>query len=225
MSTSTSSASRSRIELRYSVRLRRRNVSVRPGFGAAVAAASSEDSSHETTISYSRSSGRGDSLGGICREVSLRTTFSQASEFRPMSAALRSSSASPASLVARSWQSRQLDSMNRGRIAASDVPKCVFAACSSAAHGATSRLAANSKLDVRQRIMGKTPAASQLRRTNSPSRAGLRDCCHVSTGRSKYETAWPGMQLGWLLLSPMASPGLAVVLLAGGRRRHSAHSP
>src|SRR3954447_17595596 len=63
--TSTSSPRRSRIAFLYSVRLSRRNVSVRPGFGCAEAAVSSDDANHAIAASYSFSRGRGMLLGGI----------------------------------------------------------------------------------------------------------------------------------------------------------------
>ena len=63
----------------YSVRLRRRSVSVRPGFGAAAAASSSEVSSQDTSAPLSAAEGWGRVDGGMVPVRSLRMTFSQTS--------------------------------------------------------------------------------------------------------------------------------------------------
>src|SRR5262245_171286 len=64
--TSTSSASRSRTALPYSLRLSRL-MSPRPGLGCAAAVRSSSVSSHDTSVLYVASSGRGTPCGGIDR--------------------------------------------------------------------------------------------------------------------------------------------------------------
>ena len=94
--TSMSSASRSRMAFWYSVRVSRRIVAVRPGFGRAAAARSSDGLEvARRPRRRSRRPAASCPTGGICRARSLRTTFSQTSGCRATCAPRIDSSASP----------------------------------------------------------------------------------------------------------------------------------
>ena len=91
----------------YSVRLRRRRVSVRPGFGAAAAASSSVDSSHEAIALRAAAGGCGRFGGGMVLVRSLRTTFSQISASAGTWATSMSCRLSPAVSRRSLWHATQ----------------------------------------------------------------------------------------------------------------------
>ena len=95
------------MEFWYSVRLRRRNVSVRPGFGFAAAASSSDDVNHETMALRASADGCGMLGGGMVPVRSLRTTFSHVSAPSTTLATSIRSSLTPAVSRRSSWQVRQ----------------------------------------------------------------------------------------------------------------------
>jgi hypothetical protein len=87
--------------------LRRRNVSVRPGFGFAAAASSSDVSNHASKDPRSSIEGCSTLGGGMVLVRSFRTTFSQISALEPGLATSASSNIKPAVLSFALWQVTQ----------------------------------------------------------------------------------------------------------------------
>src|SRR5688572_7142447 len=99
--------SKSRTVFWYSVRVNRWNSGNVPGFGFAAAARSSSVSRNVAVASYVALSGRGEDTGGIEKDRSFRTTFSQTSGFALTRDTSVGSSTSPAVLSRSLWQVAQ----------------------------------------------------------------------------------------------------------------------